>query len=266
MGKKDLQHADRRHFISRTPEGNIALTLQVIPGKISEDFFAFHDVGEFEEFLNHLRDMEGQGSAGGVNSVEFLSKLYLKREGYMEGGALMGLGVEAINDDWDVDPWEVEAVEGDEIDEFELISATVNLEIPYSNMSDEKAKVILNSRDFWIELRKRMHEPAFESTGGSYYIQIERYVDLVEAGLAEFRLNYHVGDDAYDLEVKIFKTMIEHWDDKEQIEAVATDVFNSLAGAPEELEQPDFEGQRIAENRSVSGQRLFNNWRRFLNQ
>ena len=101
-----------------------------------------------------------------------------------------------------------------------------------------------------------------------YYVPIDRTALAVEEqdSTIEYKLNYHVADDMPDGQVEVFKELIEFWDDEDKIQAVIQKVFNSFvqeAGALKQI-HPYLDVNRVDESKKVSGQQLFNNWRRFL--
>ena len=71
-----------------------------------------------------------------------------------------------------------------------------------------------------------------------------------------------------DGQIEVFKELIEFWDDEGEIQAVMQKVFNSFVQEAGALKQvsPYLDVNRVDESKKVSGQQLFNNWRRFLNQ
>ena len=64
------------------------------------------------------------------------------------------------------------------------------------------------------------------------------------------------------------RVIVQFWDDEDEIQAVMQKVFNSFIQEAGTLKQVDryLDVNRADESKKVSGQQLFNNWRRFLNQ
>jgi len=164
---------------------------------------------------------------------------FFKREGYMEGGLIMGLGRQVVNDDTGLLHWEADAEEGYEIDEYEFIQFTAHPEVWYDdfNATEEQAMRIMNDRDFWLEIRKRMAAPAFENTGGQMYPQMPLDMDMfghdgTEGKSQELNLYFSVHDDAPDEQVEVLKELVEIWDDQDEIDRVVSEVFRDmLAGS-----------------------------------
>ena len=142
--------------------------------------------------------------------------------------------------------------------------------ISYKDTTLEVAEKILGSRDYWIKLREQMHIEPQKIAQEDYYVPIDRTALGVEKqdSIIVYRLNYHVADDMPDGQIEVFKELIEFWDDEGEIQAVMQKVFNSFIQEAGRLKQVDryLDVNRADESKKVSGQQLFNNWRRFLNQ
>jgi hypothetical protein len=240
----------------------IIMHLHIDTAKMTQETGTFYAADEFEEFLRELDKMEYTG--GVVGGIKALTEQYMKREGAMEGGALINLGHEVLNRDFTSYTWDLEATEGYEMDEFELISATTLIGMSYENTTLEAAERILGSREYWLELRRQMHVKPQEYAGEEYYVAIEKYAHDVEEDekIILYRLNYHLGDDAPDGQVEVFKELLEFWEDEDELAAKVQEVFDSFIKKAGTLKQVDPE-LNINENKRVSGQQLFNNWRKF---
>jgi hypothetical protein len=164
---------------------------------------------------------------------------FFKREGYMEGGAVMNLGREVTNDDMDLYHWESEAEEGYDMDEYEIIQFTAHPEVWWKALgaTEEQAGKIMNDRNFWLEIRRRMAAPAFENTGGAMYPQMPLDMDLfgvhgTEDESQELNLYFSIHEDAPDEQAKVLRNLVEIWDDQEEIDRVVSEVFRDmLAGS-----------------------------------
>ena len=163
---------------------------------------------------------------------------YFKREGDIKGGALMKLGRDVQNEEMGLYHWEAEAEEGYEMDEFELVTFIAHPVLQYKKLglSKEQAVNILKSRDFWLDIRKRMAAPAFENTGYNYYPDICLDCDLInDASLLdedeEIEANLHLflGEEAPDEVVEVLRELVEIWDDQEEIDRVANEVLAQIA-------------------------------------
>tara|TARA_R110000824_G_scaffold92217_9_gene223930 strand:+ start:9799 stop:12288 length:2490 start_codon:yes stop_codon:yes gene_type:complete len=172
-------------------------------------------------------------------SVKQILTNFFKREGYMGGGAVMELGRKVLNDDTGLYHWESQAEEGYEIDEYEFIQFTAHPEVWYDdlNATEEQAMKIMNDRNFWLELRKRMAAPAFENTGGEMYPQMPLDMDMfgndgTEGKSQELNLYLSVYGEDPDEQVKVLEELVNLWDDQEEIDRVANEVFRDmLAGS-----------------------------------
>ena len=169
------------------------------------------------------------------NAVSELLTKFFKREGYMEGGAIIELGRAVVNEDTGLYHWEAAAEEGYEMDEYEFIQFTAHPEVWYAEMgaSEEQAMQIMNDRNFWLEIRKRMAAPAFEATGGEMYPQMPLDMDMfgshgTEEESQELNLYFSVYDDAPDEQVKVLKELVNLWDDQDEINGVVSEVFQDM--------------------------------------
>jgi len=162
---------------------------------------------------------------------------YFKREGDIKGGALMKLGRDVQNEEMGLYHWEAEVEEGYEMDEFELVTFIAHPVLQYKKLglSKEQAVNILKSRDFWLDIRKRMAAPAFENTGYNYYPDICLDCDLInDASLLdedeEIEANLHLflGEEAPDEVVEVLRELVEIWDDQEEIDRVANEVLAQM--------------------------------------
>ena len=227
---------------------------------------AYYSADDFEEFLDHVASLSRDGRT--MEGIRQLTERFLKREGVIDGGVVIKLGYDIQNEEFTSYEWDFRVEEGYELDEFELISATTDVAISYKGTTLEVAKKILGSRDYWLKLREQMHIEPQKIAQQDYYVPIDRTeVDVAEQdSTIEYKLNYHVGDDMPDGQVEVFKELIEFWDDEDEIQAIVQKVFNSFVQEAGTLKQvhPYLDVNRVDESKKVSGQQLFNNWRRFL--
>ena len=121
-------------------------------------------------------------------------------------------------------------------------------------------------RDFWLDVRKRMHAAIHDDFKNKYFVDIERYIDEIDETGFEFKLSYFVGDDTPDEVVEIFLELIDHWDDEDLLQDLIKTVVAEFLQKTKSLERLDDPIKNINEhkNKIVSDKKLFNNWRNFL--
>jgi len=185
----------------------------------------------YEEFCiavdEEVDDMDG--------AVEQALTKFFQREGYMAGGAAMVLGREVMYDEMGLYHWESEAEESNEPDEFEFVQFTAHPEVWYKDLgaSEEQAMQIMNDRIFWLEIRRRMAAPAFEATGGAMYPQMPLDMDLfgedgTEGESQELNLYFSIYGEDPDEQVNVLKELVNIWDDQDEIDRVASEVFRDI--------------------------------------
>lgn len=172
-------------------------------------------------------------------TVKIILTNFFKREGYMEGGAIMELGRKVVNEDTGLYHWEAVAEEGYEMDEYEFIQFTAHPEVWYKDLgaTEDQAMKIMNDRNFWLEIRKRMAAPAFENTGALMYPQMPLDMDMfgtdgTEGESQELNLYFSVHDDAPNEQVKVLEELVNLWDDQDEINRVASEVFSDMLSSP----------------------------------
>lgn len=256
---------DRVDSVISSDPNNIILKLRMsVEGLSIEGQGYFYDEYDFSQFIEKLDSMEYSGREN--DSLRDAIKLYLQRKEWMAGGVYMALGRDIEYGDLDSYEWDLE-VSG-EYPEYELISATTHLEFSYADATKEIAEKIVNSRDFWIELRKRMLEVPQKNADSKYFVSFERFLDTqvgdLERKVIGYKLNFHVDGDEPDDLISVFKEIIEHWNDEDQIREFAQDVFNKFIPKSWELTGVDPE-QDLNEDKTTTSQSLFEGWRKFLN-
>jgi hypothetical protein len=245
--------------------GKILVFFQVKVPEFNEGMEYFYSAEDFEAMLDVLEEMEDWGGKVGV--VKHVVEQFMKREGYMEGGAIMRLGYEVQSEglktyEWD---WHVEEGSGD--DPFDHIAAETRMWLSYGDIPEEVVKKVFSTREFWLEIRKRMHAPIHENFDyKKYYVDIEKFIEDFdeEANEVEFKLNYAAGAEDPDDTVEIFQQMIEHWDDEDMLYGLFNTVLKEYAAQVADLTPMEDPESDMNENKKVSGQQLFNNWREFL--
>ena len=250
-------------------KNDIIVTFGVDVGKArdDEDVSTFIEISEFESFLDTLSVLEDTA----VPSIKSIIEMFMRNEGHMQGGALIKLGrwIESVNDpkyEWD---WHVE--EGYNYGSpYELISAETRMFLKYGDIPEQVVKKVFSTREFWLDIRKRMHAPIHEHFENKYFVDIEKFIIDFDGEEVEFKLNYAVGEEDPDDTVKIFERMIEHWDDEELLYGLFNTVLEEYAAKVDKLTPMEDSGMdmnrddNFTESKKVSGQKLFNNWRSFL--
>ena len=249
------------------PESKIYLRFVVDVSKIyREEVPYFYDTGEFEQFLEELQDVENNRYE---TVKEILSQL-LSREGYMEGGELINLGNAVQSGDKDLYEWDWNVEEGYD-NPFELITATTRQIIDHTKIpgaTEEKVNLILKSRDFWLEIRKRMHEPIHDRYENKYFVDIERVVRGVDDSDFDFDMSYFVGEDDRDTMVEIFSELVEYWDDEDNLHALFKTVMAEFIKKVDQSASDTKPATNTNEHKikTTSNKKLFNNWRKFLQE
>ena len=226
--------SERAWGIQRKMDGNVwQLPIAIRPEGLAG--FNGHEIAMFPEEFENFCSLVDTEVDDKYDAIKALLSTYFKREGYMSGGAIMKLGNEIMNDQLDLYNWEAVAEEDYEPDEYELIQFTAHPEVWYGdlNASEEVAMEIMNDRNFWIELRRRMTAPAFENTGHEMYPLMPLDMDMfgshgTEGESQELNLYFSVYGDAPDEQVEVLKELVEIWDDQDEINRVASEVFRDM--------------------------------------
>jgi len=244
----------------------------------------------FEEMLDALNTIDDRGQG-------FIDEIFapiLKTNGLMEGGAILDLGYEIENGDFSSYEWDID-VEGEVYDarrgeEF-MVAAAYRVLTDFEGLDLRKINKLIRTRDFWIRLRMAMHTPVFEEQevpgDQRYYIPIEKYFYDSSPDTINFKITYFISNDDRDMQVEIFKNLIEYWDDEDKMDAVVIDVlkkmdkqgiaFQPMKDVEKDINIPDerevqFESRAhrkvkkkmISEAKKSVEQRVFDNWRKFL--
>ena len=172
-----------------------------------------------------------------------------------------------------------------------IISASHRVLTDFEGLDLKEVNRLIRTRDFWIRLRMAMHDPIFkqENVPGDkrYYVPIEKYFYNDSPDSIDFKITYFVSEESPDMQVEIFKNLIEHWDDEDDMNALVVDVLKKMAkqgiafqpmkdlerdiNIPNEREV-QFESRAhrkvkkkmISEAKKSVEQRVFDNWRKFL--
>ena len=244
----------------------------------------------FEEMLEALDNIDDRGDGFQTEVIEPI----LKREGLMEGGGIIELGQEHVAGDFSFYEWDIDmhgdvydAMRGEEL----IITASHRVLTDFEGLDLKEVNRLIRTRDFWIRLRMAMHDPIFkqENVPGDkrYYVPIEKYFYNDNPDSIDFKISYFVSDDSPDMQVEIFKNLIEHWDDEDDMNALVVDVLKKMAkqgiafqpmkdlerdiNIPNEREvQFESRARRKVKKKMISEanksieQKVFDNWRKFL--
>ena len=161
----------------------------------------------------------------------------------------------------------------------------------FEGLDLEEVNRLIRTRDFWIRLRMAMHDPIFkqEDIPGDkrYYVPIEKYFYNDSPLSIDFKISYFVSEESPDIQVEIFKSLIEFWDDEDDMNALVVDVlkkmskqgiaFQPMKDTERDINIPNerevqFESRAhrkvkkkmISESKKSVEQRVFDNWRKFL--
>lgn len=251
--------------IERTSENTIRVVLGVRFAAFNEGYTAFVNPDELLETMSEA----GEAIRNRYEAFEMIIQRFLIREAYLQGSELLELGQEVENGEYRMSDWSVETEEGDyEPHEYELVSASLPCEIDFSNTTKDIAQRIVADRNFWIRIRGIITDKARQTIDDDegYQVDYDRFVDEIDpvAKRIEFRLNFHVGEDDMDSQVKLFKAILEEWGDTETVEEVIQTEFNKFVRAMNpENPQTISESHLRLRNRSRE-ERMFDKWRRFL--
>jgi len=233
-----------------------------------EDQSFAYNSENFEDFcveLNRIDDV--------YDGVKESITRMAKRDGYMAGGALNEWGIEIRDGDFDSYEWDTTAEEGYEYDEIEGITADHTAYPVYpEGMSIEDARMILESRDFTIPLRKALVEKAWAGTEAS---EDDRQYPAFRVHTEELRttddtniqlvLTFYANSSSSDAQVKSMRWTVDEWEDEEVLDAAIQAVFNQIVGGGltgrGDMDVPPAKGT----NQEVTNESIVKNWKNFLN-
>ena len=200
----------------------------------------------------------------------------------MEGGALNTWGMEIVNGDFDSYEWDAVAEEGYEHAEIENIEAshTIYPQIP-DGMSAQDARMILESRDFTIPLRKALvdhtwikamtkdddrHYPNFRVYTEELRTQDETNIKLV--------ITFEADVNSSDAQVNTMKDVLDVWWEEEPLIEAVQKVFNqvveentaddaALAAASEKRDQALAQKEKES-SQEVTNESIVRGWKNFL--
>mgnify|MGYP003633580380 FL=1 len=220
-------------IFKKLSNGQWRLPITVIPERLvafNDQEYAY-DPDSYEEFCWAVDDEVDNKQ----DALKEMLTTQFKRAGYMDGGAVIALGHDVMNGEVGLYYWEAEAEEGDEPDGCEFVQFTAHPEVWYKDLgaTEEQAMQIMNDRNFWLEIRRRLAAPAFENTGGLMYPQMPLDMDMLgtngtEGESQELNLYFSVHGEDPDEQVNVLRNLVEIWDDQEELDRVVSEVFQAM--------------------------------------
>jgi hypothetical protein len=168
----------------------------------------------------------------------------------MKGGAILELGNDVLNNEYDIYDWQAEAAEGYEYGEFDEVSATAKMTIDTSGIERERVLKVLHSRDFWVTFKRLVTADIRVVSYPDFHHGIEFIDD--QKNTAEIKATFSADMNTPDEAVGVLKGIMEStpWEVVEfPLDAMAQEAFNSTL----ELHPPMNEGVGFERE-----------WRRFL--
>ena len=229
--KSDYPNDFKRYPLPPT-QPRRSLSIDILPDKLVTfgQEYAYAPDG-YEDFVEAV-DTEVDDKR---DAVKILLTNFFKREGAIEGGGVMSLGRDVMNDNIDLYHWEAHAEEGYEMDEFEFVNFTAHPEVWYADLgaTDEQLDQIFGDRNYWLEIRRRMVAPAFENTGMDHYPEMPLDIDLLgmhgtEGESQELNLMFSVHEESSDAQAAVLRNLVEIWDDQDELNRVANEVFRDM--------------------------------------
>ena len=212
---------------------------------LGSQYSTVYSPDQFEELCKGLAVVQQR-----IPAVKQILTTFYKREGSMKGGAILDLGYDVLNGEYDIYDWQAEAVEGNEYGEFDEVSATAKMTIDTSGIERERVLKVLHSRDFWITLKRLAVSDIRVVSYPNFYHGIEFIDD--QKNTAEITATFSVDMETPDEAVGVLKEIIEsipYDTDEFPLDVMAQEAFNStLELHPSMKEGMSFEHE----------------WRRFL--
>ena len=195
-----------------------------IPG-LGEQYSTVFSPDQFEELCKGLAVVQQR-----MPAVKQILTTFYKREGNMKGGAILELGWNTLNGEYDTYDWQAEAVEGDEYGEFDEVSATAKMMIDTSGIERERVLKVLHSRDFWVTLKRFATEDIRVVSYPDYRHGIEFIDD--QKNTAEVKAVFSADMNTPDEAVGVLQDIIESipynpMNDETGLDALAQAAFNS---------------------------------------
>ena len=195
-----------------------------VPG-LGPDYEQVFDPDVFEELCKGLAVVQQK-----IPAFKQLLTTFYKREGAMKGGAILELGWNTLNGEYDTYDWQAEAVEGDEYGEFDEVSATAKMMIDTSGIERERVLKVLHSRDFWVTFKRFATEDIRVVSYPDFHHGIEFIDD--QKNTAEIKAVFSADMNTPDEAVGVLQDIIESipynpMNDETGLDAMAQEAFNS---------------------------------------
>jgi len=241
-------------IVQRTDD-KVYLTLDVDAIKMAEmlsDYTAFYDPHEFEGFLARAYQAEN----GIFEGIKEIITTMLKREGYFVGASFYKFANKVEMGDISPYEWDL-TVDGEEPDYYEVSAKVTIYDVPTGAIGGETLKTIVSSRDFLIELRKLMLAKPRQVAEEEYYLTLSvvpsDITDKPEGNTFDLRIDTSVNEDHPKGMLSVFEALVEEMDDEDELRQIIETAFRNVAT------------EAIKGKQNISEQKLFNNWRAFLN-
>ena len=232
----------------------------------SESSFV-HNSSEFEDLcveVNRIDDM--------YDGIKAEITRMAKRDGLMDGGEMNNWGVEIENGEADYYEWDMTAEESDHMEYYGIEGSHTAYPAVPEGMSVQDARMVLESRDFTIPLRKALVEKAWAANQTSeeprHYPDFRVYTEEIRTQDDEnirLVLTFYCDDNSTDAQVRSMKWAIEEWEDEEVLDAAIQAVFNQIVGGGltgrGDMDVPPAKGT----NQEVTNESIVKNWKNFLN-
>jgi len=191
--------------------------------ELGEQYSAVYSPDQFEELCKGLKIVQQR-----MPAVKQILTTFYKREGSMKGGAILELGWDVLNDEYDIYDWQAEAVEGDEYGEFNEVSATAKMTIDTSGIERERVLKVLHSRDFWVTFKRLATADIRVVSYPDFHHGIEFIDD--QKNTAEIKATFSADMNTPDEAVGVLKGIMEStpWEVVGfPLDAMAQEAFNS---------------------------------------
>jgi len=236
---------DRIKFVTRPYMGLRAKINPVGISGLGSQYSTVYSPDQYEELCKGLAVVQQK-----IPAIKQILTTFYKHNQSMKGGAILELGWNTLNGEYDTYAWQAEAAEGDEHGEFDEVSATAKMTIDTSGIERERVLKVLHSRDFWITLKRLAVSDIRVVSYPNFYHGIEFIDD--QKNTAEITATFSVDMETPDEAVGVLKEIIEsipYDTDEFPLDVMAQEAFNSTL----ELHPPMNEGMNFERE-----------WRRFL--
>ena len=193
--------------------------------ELGEQYSVVYSPDQYEELCKGLAVVQQK-----IPAVKQILTTFYKHNQSMKGGAILELGWNTLNGEYDTYDWKAEAVEGDEYGEFDEVSATAKMMIDTSGIERERVLKVLHSRDFWVTLKRFATEDIRVVSYPDYRHGIEFIND--QKNTAEIKAVFSADMNTPDEAVGVLQDIIESipynpMNDETGLDALAQAAFNS---------------------------------------